>query len=95
MQVMQNKKGPSWKDVDTLPVTNSKVSTSASKVSRPEPVAETEEAIDVPADESTSDLDWLKRRMKSSLDISQPVEKEFAQSDEEMEEHSEVRPPSC
>lgn len=94
MQIMQNKKGPSWKDADTLLMTNSKASTSASKVSRPEPVAEKEEAIDAPADETTSDLDWLKRRMKLSLDISQPVEKDFAQSDEEMAEPSEVRPPS-
>ncbi|KAG6916876.1 hypothetical protein DXG01_004785 [Tephrocybe rancida] len=70
MKVMQprNRKGPLWANdaPSEAPVV---------------PVAEPEVVEDVPmADETISDLEWMKRRMGSTVDV---IEKAFEQSDDE------------
>lgn len=97
MQVMQTKKGPSWKDSDSLPAapvaSSSKIMTPP-KVSQDSAYQEVIAAGDVddsttPAaaiDDSVSDMDWLKRHTKATLETDSGVlEKKFEQSDDEMD----------
>ncbi|KAI0078426.1 hypothetical protein K474DRAFT_1593990 [Panus rudis PR-1116 ss-1] len=87
MQVMQprSKKGPSWANDESLQVPGAP-STSKSKQKEkvspetPEDQSDTDDEQAAPA----SDMDWLKRHMKSNLDD----EKAFEQSDDEPDEPS-------
>ena len=101
MQVMQprTRKGPSWKDDDAvLPATvagSVKIEKKSSSKQRDAESSHIDErngdSIDDEADENqqnaaVSDMDWLKRHMKSNLDISDhTTEKVFEQSDDEMD----------
>ena len=93
MQVMQprSQKGPSWKDVDTVASTVDHATSSTSSQKANAKAAIDELPDESPAvDEATSDMDWLKRHMKSSLDIAAGTEKGFEQSDLEMDQPAEV-----
>jgi multiple RNA-binding domain-containing protein 1 len=91
MQAMlpRSRKGPSWKDSD---VAASDPSTSKPK----KPKYKTETAENEPSetpsttDEPASDTDWLRRHIKSSLDISMDAEEKLDQSDAEMDAPQEV-----
>ena len=97
MQTMQSrsKKGPSWKDEDAIPSAeplSSKIASKATDVPRAvdpidvsaEDVAMDETAPD--AGDAASDMDWLKRHMKTNLEITEAAqEKVFEQSDDEPE----------
>ncbi|OSD03770.1 hypothetical protein PYCCODRAFT_1434157 [Trametes coccinea BRFM310] len=97
LQVMQprTKKGPSWKDDDATPASTASTSAAAgaeatkqgkkSKANKSvaENAEEDGEQLDdeaAPA-EGLSDMDWLKRHTRPTLD--EPVEKVFEQSDDE------------
>ncbi|KIP06573.1 hypothetical protein PHLGIDRAFT_106837 [Phlebiopsis gigantea 11061_1 CR5-6] len=89
MQVMQprSRKGPSWKDSDVLPAPGAKASSSTTQAKSSEEGADDGEAPDAsPENEAASDMDWLKRHTKSSLDISESANQDFVQSDEDMED---------
>lgn len=69
LEVMQNKKGPSWANQP-----QPEASTSAKKVE--DVPMEVENANT----EGISDLDWMKKHMSKNVDV---VEKAFEQSDDE------------
>lgn len=92
MQVMQSraKKGPSWKDAE-VPAATASSSSSPTKPEAAAPEDDKGSASDAPrVDEPASDMDWLKRHVKSSLDISESADKQFVQSDDEMEGSAEA-----
>ena len=69
----RTRKGPSWANEDPVPSTSSASAKSASNSkSRPQPVTPVDDepgpSVDGPGTEGLSDLDWLKRHTKSSLD---------------------------
>ena len=91
----RSKKGPSWRDSDALPAPSAKASSSTSQAKSSDKGDVDDETPDAPPEsEATSDMDWLKRHMKSSLDISESANKDFVQSDEEMEGAAEEPPKS-
>ena len=91
----RTKKGPSWKDDDPLPTTGSSTSTdrtgetSTKKKSQKLKHLDQEEkreGADVPTPEVTepmSDLDWLRRHTKATVDVDMAPEKDFEQSDDD------------
>ncbi|CDO68079.1 hypothetical protein BN946_scf184788.g10 [Trametes cinnabarina] len=95
LQVMQprTKKGPSWKDDDPTPAAVASTSSAAEvevdkkakkakdkKCVVADTTDEQPELQDAPT-EGLSDLDWLKKHTRATLD--EPVEKGFEQSDDE------------
>ncbi|EKM52462.1 uncharacterized protein PHACADRAFT_126290 [Phanerochaete carnosa HHB-10118-sp] len=93
MQVMQPRKGPSWKDVDTVPSADAQGVASTSKVRMQGRSAKEDEEpsdADVSGGEPASDVDWLKRHMKPSLTLSESADMVFDQSDTEMDQLSET-----
>lgn len=97
MMQPRSKKGPSWKDVDDTPAPTAKdASSSKSKALAPPTPDDAESADPPPTDDAASDMDWLKRHMKSSLEIADPTaEKKFSQSDDEMDTTPDVRVHLC
>lgn len=93
IQVMQPRKGPSWKDVDAAPAANANGSASTLKSKKSSRYVQEDGASDhtLSGNEPASDMDWLKRHMKSSLDLSESADKAFDQSDVEMDPPTEVR----
>ncbi|KAI0702632.1 hypothetical protein C8Q76DRAFT_802236 [Earliella scabrosa] len=97
IQVMQprTKKGPSWKDDDPLPTTGPSTSTdrtgepSTKKKSQKlkhgdqEEKREGADRLTPEATEPVSDLDWLRRHTKATVDADMVPEKDFEQSDDE------------
>ncbi|KAI0370963.1 hypothetical protein BV20DRAFT_1071162 [Pilatotrama ljubarskyi] len=112
LQVMQprTKKGPSWKDDDPAPAPVASTSAlaeaeatkkgkkSKDKAKKAEEEGEQPEQADAAA-EPVSDLDWLKRHMKPTLEDPEEPEKVYEQSDDEPMEDAEsegdeeVQPP--
>ncbi|KAI0632765.1 hypothetical protein C8Q77DRAFT_1058693 [Trametes polyzona] len=101
LHVMQprTKKGPSWKDEEPVvpvastsghPVPADEASKKRKKQVKDDTVHSANEE-DQPRDtEPVSDLDWLKRHMKTSLDEAEaPSEKVFEQSDDEHQSEDE------
>ncbi|KAI0350955.1 hypothetical protein OH77DRAFT_1488172 [Trametes cingulata] len=96
LQVMQprTKKGPSWKDDDPAPApvastsaipdaeANKKGKKSKEKKDKAKKAEEDGEQAEAAA-EPVSDLDWLQRHMKPTLDEAEALEKVFEQSDDE------------
>ncbi|KAI0776697.1 RNA-binding domain-containing protein [Trametes elegans] len=96
LQVMQprTKKGPSWKNDDPAPgpvVSTSADATAATsgkkrKKSKDKDTADLEQTAHEEASsaaEPVSDLDWLKRHTKPTLDVAEAPEKVFEQSDDD------------
>ena len=99
MQVMQRKKGPSWKDADAIPNSTSTppVPPKATTKDMSKPFAwvedeedgeeDAEDTMDADSDAQNpgvSDMDWLKQRMRTNLEIRESApEKVFEQSDDE------------
>lgn len=92
INVMKARKGPSWKDADAAPAADAPDRASSSKSkTRSQPTDKArEQTPEVANDEPASDMDWLKRHMKSSLDLSEGAEKAFDQSDVEMDQPAET-----
>ena len=92
MQVMKprTKKGPSWKDDDPVPgpstdppAAATKKAKKSKKVSQEQEAEANESTHEQEASvEAISDIDWLKKHMKSTLDTSE-VEKAYEQSEDE------------
>ena len=96
MQVMQPRnKGPSWKDADPVPAPVASTSTSPAidakksskkgkeKLEATDGKAEEQPVVEEASAEPVSDMDWLKRHTKSTLDSVDAPEKVFEQSDDE------------
>ena len=92
MQVMKprTKKGPSWKDDDPVPgpstdppAAATKKAKKSKKVSQEQEAEANESTHEQEASvEAISDIDWLKKHTKSTLDTSE-VEKAYEQSEDE------------
>lgn len=83
----RSKRGPSWKDSAVTEESHDTKSHKKKKLKTddPEKVSQ-DDAVDpdVAQDSATSDMDWLKRHMKSSVHMSEPPQETiFDQSDEE------------
>ena len=101
MQVMQPRtRGPSWKDTDPVALPTASTSTnviinSVKKDKKLKKAITSTNDLDEQPDEPElsggpmSDMDWLKRHTKSTLDADDALQKVFEQSDDEHMEDDE------
>ena len=86
----RTKKGPSWKDDDPVPgpVASSSTGATSELPKRSKPSKELESSGEISEQQATqadavSDLDWLKRHTKTTLDDVETPGRVFEQSDDE------------